>query len=476
MATSNSANKARSRGRGRRVGVIAAVIAVFALAFAGLIFANPAFADARSDAVNDKLESEQRISSLKGEIEGIDQELADLFVAVEQSKIEVADLQIDLADAEQVLADAERKHAALEAQLADAIALKNELEETIQASSEKEDELQVAVGAMAREMYRGETLSPFSVVVGSDDLGEISSRAAAASALTRAQSKAMDEVRTGLVVSQNQAEKQEAVTERITDLEAKAEEAKVQAAEARDQVADSLQAVEVKLSEQQALQAEWEIKQAEAKVQLETANEDLAAAAARIAAIDKKAEEDRLAAEAAAAKKAEEDAKKAQQQAGSSKPQTSKPSTSTPAPSSPSNSNSSSGSALFRHPFNFQARVTSYFGWRLHPILGYYRLHNGTDFGAGCGTTQVATRGGTVVAAGWDSGAGNYVSINHGSVNGHSYITQHLHLSQILVSKGQSISSGTPIGLTGSTGMSTGCHLHLTLYRDGTPVSILPYM
>lgn len=465
------------QSRHRRAAIAAlAVLATLAMTVVGMLTATPARAESRSDAVKDKQESQRRIEALNGELDGIDQELADVFIALEQTRIEVFDLQDQLATAEQELADAERRHAQIVAQLEDAIALGDEIATEIQESEGRESELNVAVGNMAREMYRGESVSPLQVVVNMDDLGEISSRAAAATALSRAQSKAIDDVRTGLVISQNQAEKQAAVTARITELEAEAKQAAIDAEEARDNVAGSLAAVQAKQSELEIAQADWETRKAEAKTQLESATDDLQAAAARIAAIDKAEAEKRAAEEAARIKQEQEAAKNKPSTPGSTGGGSSSGSGNSGSSGGSAGGGGSSSGAMFANPFSFYAPVTSYFGWRLHPILGYYRLHDGTDFGAACGTTQMATRGGTVVGTGYNSGLGNYVTINHGVINGSSYITQHGHLSAIYVSYGQSVSQGTAIGATGTTGNSTGCHLHLTLYLNGEPVSILPYM
>ena len=81
-----------------------------------------------------------------------------------------------------------------------------------------------------------------------------------------------------------------------------------------------------------------------------------------------------------------------------------------------------------------------------------------------------------VARTGYDSGLGNYVTINHGMINGSSMVTEHGHLQSIAVSAGQSVTTGTAIGYTGTTGNSTGCHLHLNLLINGSYSSILNYM
>ena len=117
--------------------------------------------------------------------------------------------------------------------------------------------------------------------------------------------------------------------------------------------------------------------------------------------------------------------------------------------------------------------LTSAFGMRLHPILGYYRMHNGVDMACAQGTPVYATRAGTVTAASYQaSGAGNYVSINH--LDG--FASVYYHLTHYVVSAGQSVSQGQLIGYVGSTGLSTGPHLHFGISYAGTYVNPLAYI
>jgi murein DD-endopeptidase MepM/ murein hydrolase activator NlpD len=115
--------------------------------------------------------------------------------------------------------------------------------------------------------------------------------------------------------------------------------------------------------------------------------------------------------------------------------------------------------------------ITSLFGTRLHPIYHTYKTHNGIDIGASYGTNIFAADGGTVTTSTYSSSYGNYIIINHG--NGTS--TLYAHMSSRLVSEGQSVSQGQVIGLVGSTGVSTGPHLHFEVYVGGSRVNPLNY-
>lgn len=109
--------------------------------------------------------------------------------------------------------------------------------------------------------------------------------------------------------------------------------------------------------------------------------------------------------------------------------------------------------------------VGSGFGPRLHPILGYYRMHSGLDIGGAWGSPIWAAKDGVVIAAGWQGGYGNTVVVQHeGNV-----ATLYAHMASINVSVGQGVATGELIGAVGSTGLSTGPHLHFETRVNGTP-------
>jgi len=112
-------------------------------------------------------------------------------------------------------------------------------------------------------------------------------------------------------------------------------------------------------------------------------------------------------------------------------------------------------------------RVTSGFGMRRHPILGYTRMHSGIDFGASWGAPIHAVSDGIVSFAGRHGGHGNYVRLDHGGGIGTGYA----HMSRIAVAPGTRVQAGQIIGYVGSSGLSTGPHLHYELYRGGKTVN-----
>ena len=116
-----------------------------------------------------------------------------------------------------------------------------------------------------------------------------------------------------------------------------------------------------------------------------------------------------------------------------------------------------------------QGRLTSSFGERFHPILGYRRFHAGVDLGAAAGTPIVAAADGKVVSAGWAGGYGRAVEIAHAD----GIETKYGHMSRIAAYAGEFVRRGDVIGYVGSSGLSTGPHLHFEVMRNGRPVDPL---
>lgn len=115
---------------------------------------------------------------------------------------------------------------------------------------------------------------------------------------------------------------------------------------------------------------------------------------------------------------------------------------------------------------------TSQFGPRYHPILHVWKLHSGLDFGAACGRPVVAAKAGTVTKSGPAGGNGTQVAIDHGN----GLVTTYNHLSAYAATPGMSVAQGQIIGLVGTTGLSTGCHLHFEVILNGAFVDPAPYL
>ena len=117
-------------------------------------------------------------------------------------------------------------------------------------------------------------------------------------------------------------------------------------------------------------------------------------------------------------------------------------------------------------------KFTSPFGYRIHPVYKEWRFHSGVDLAAPEGTPIYASRSGTVTTAAWNRSSGYYVTVNHGD----GFSTSYLHMTHYVVKEGQRVSAGQVIGYVGSTGVSTGNHLHFTVMYNGNAVNPADYI
>lgn len=122
-------------------------------------------------------------------------------------------------------------------------------------------------------------------------------------------------------------------------------------------------------------------------------------------------------------------------------------------------------------PVNY-TQFTSPFGWRIHPVYGDYRFHYGVDLSAPSGTPIIASRGGVVTTTSYDGSSGYHVYIDHKD----GFVTRYLHMTHYVVSPGQYVYAGQVIGYVGSTGASTGPHLHFSIYYNGVAVNPANYI
>ena len=171
-------------------------------------------------------------------------------------------------------------------------------------------------------------------------------------------------------------------------------------------------------------------------------------------------------------KEAEEAAKKAAEEAARKAAAAGKTNNSTAKGNTGSTTTTSTGSSSLRWPCPASGRITSGFGNRKSPTAGASSNHKGIDISASTGSSIVAAAGGTVSIATYSYSAGNYVVVNHG--NGLS--TVYMHCSQLLVSAGDTVKAGQTIAKVGSTGYSTGSHLHFAVRKNGSYVNPSSYV
>jgi murein DD-endopeptidase MepM/ murein hydrolase activator NlpD len=140
-----------------------------------------------------------------------------------------------------------------------------------------------------------------------------------------------------------------------------------------------------------------------------------------------------------------------------------------------SSSTSSDSGAFLEYPVH-NTYITSPYGMRMHPILHVYKLHDGTDFHADCGSPVYAAAPGRILSEYYNSGYGNRIIIDHGYVRGVSLSTSYNHMTSFVAGPGQYVRRGQLLGYSGTTGYSTGCHMHFMVYVNGYTVDPLRWL
>lgn len=453
-----------------RCGVAAAVLAVTAVATTPYAMADTLSAKrtevARVQAEQERAQAE--VASSQGRVQTATEKLIASQAELEAARGELSALQADLAQARAtdraLAAELRREQAALKKARARV------------AEGEAALAAQVALmGDVVRRSYQQQTpLQGLSVVLGSESTAELSQRLQWNTTIF--DSTSADKARLDALQAQlEEARDAQAAIERqvAADKAAAAEQVQVVAgltasAAAQERAVANL--VDANAQHRAAAASELEADEhAYRTLQREEAQlqKEIKAEIARI-----KAEEARRKAAEEARRKAAE-AKARAAAAAANRPYVAPKPAARPAPAAPASGRESSQG--FIRPVD--ASPGSPFGLRFHPILHYWRMHNGTDFGARTGTPLYAARDGRVLRAGRNGGYGNFVLIGHGEVIGGKYVTTgYAHLSRISVRAGQSVRQGQLIGYVGSTGLSTTPHLHLEVRLDGVAVNPLRYI
>lgn len=480
----------------------------------------------RQDEVQQGLDSSQDdLEHVNGELVAASERLADL-----QTQLPAARQAVDSAQAAAVDARDRDEELAEELVLAEAAVVSAGFQ--LDERTGQADATERVVAGVAREVYQGSGFTPLSILVEAESAREYADMVSFAAVARRSQEQALSRLRVQQSDIRNAEARLQAERVRVDDLKVLAAEQVVlteaaeQAAQdaeaqlqtlvvAEDQAVAAFDAARVaEENEIAALEAESQqleaqlVAIAEAERQAELARQ-AALERARQAEIERQAELARVAEDerqalierqAAEQREAEEERQEELERARERAERENRPpprdTGPAPAPAPPPRAEPepddeeedeperetetrdedpeppSSGSYL-SDPVN--ARISSSFGYRIHPILGYRKLHAGTDFAASCGTPVRAAADGRVVSAGWGGGYGNLVVIAHGIVDGDSLATAYAHLSEYEVRSG-SVSRGDVIGYIGTTGSSTGCHLHFETRVNGTAVDAMGYL
>lgn len=484
---------------------------VVALAMAGLMVASPALGldDIRDrirevekqeqEKAADQEASQERQEELNHELAETSAELQTAEKQLRETTDKVERARLDLTIAEDELAAAEAAEKRISGDLDVAYANEAKIESSLADNAAAREQTQSAVGSIARESYKSGGLGNLAVTLELlSGEGDAVQEMVMARTVIRVQDSQIE--RLGTILAEEAAEQDRLVGVRrdIALLLAEAEANTVRKGEARDnaeQLKADLEAleaqqekdraalqVEVEKLEEQLAEEQKEADELEAQLkklaeekyglkQDEKAEEERLAEEARLKKeAEERAERERLAEERRKKEAAEEERRKAAEERRKrygdevepQQPSQPTPETPSPDPTPPV------GNGTLMWPAN--ARVTSEYGWRIHPILRYNKLHAGMDIGAMCGDPVYAAASGTIIANTYNSIAGNKVIIDHGVVDGVNLVTTYHHLQSFARSTGP-VNRGDLVGYAGTTGGSNACHLHFETHENGNQVN-----
>lgn len=449
----------------------------------------------------DKLDDQKH--RIDKQVEGTQEDLESLNAQVEKTAAKLRSYQDrlpaaqrELSDAQAKVTKAQRELAALQQRLSkaksDQAALKKKRDENAEAQERNEH----TAGQIASQAYRQggmENKSGISMLFSGQDPTSMASNMEMADRAMQSRNQSLEELRSADAQDRNNEARLKAISKEIKDLTQQADaalkaqqEARGQAQAAKDkldrlvkdtsstqkklkgQVSDAKSDLKKQKSEQKSINEQIRKRQERLKREAEER--------ARKARLEAKRKEQ--AAEAARKKRAA-DAAKLQRQATTARAKATKQTTN----ATPSGKVAKSSWGLIVPSTG--GHISSPYGWRPTPAgtIDYFGtggyVHAGQDWGYGgaCGAPIKAAASGTVKEAGWKSTHGQVVSIDHAIMKGHALTTNYHHMSKVGVSVGQHVSQGQTVGYVGTTGNSTGCHLHFETIVDGSltnPINLLP--
>lgn len=424
------------------------------------VVAGPALADdlenRRTQTEQKLAEADERAGELAAALEDLEGDLAETVAELAEIEAQMPAAQERLDTAVAAAQEAQRLADEYALRLQDAEAEEVEVAEQIDVDRSREDEVRATIGQMAREAYRGgRDVSGMSVMLDAESSEEFVERYGLVSTAMRTQAQVLGDLQTLVAENENAQVRLEAVREKVAELKAEADAALAEAQQREQEAAEAKAELEDLQEQQTAKLASIEDQKADAEAQVakqERARSNLASDLAKIVQEQREQREREAAANAGSGGSGGGGG-------GSVQP-----------PAAPAG-------AMFANPTaHSPIYVTSEYGMRLHPVLGYYRMHAGIDLRDRCGEPVYAGRSGTVQWARFRSGYGNQVMIDHGWVNGSSLMSSYNHMSVFTVGAGSTVSAGQLIGYAGNTGTSAACHLHFEVYINGATVNPRSYL
>ncbi len=385
--------------------------------------------DAKSDLEKKKQETESRLSELEKEKD-------DILKYIEELDKELTKLNDEI---DSLNADIKKTGVSLDKARVD-----------LKAAKVVEEDQYSIMKKRIQYMYENGNTDYIEIIMKSDNLSDVLNQVEYMSKITEYDNGLLDKYKK---LKQDVSDKENNLEAKAAELNALKEELTYEQGTVKKLASDKnkeLAKYEASIDETQALSNEYSSKLEEQ----EDLIEDL------LAAERKRIEEEER-------KKKEAEEKKRQEEAAANA------NNNTPQDTNNDNDNGSGVKVGgFIWPCPSSTRITSPFGYRAQPTEGASTFHKGIDIGASTGSNIVAAAGGSVVTAAYSVSAGNYIMIYHGD----GIYTVYMHCSKLLVAVGDEVSQGQVIGLVGSTGVSTGSHLHFGVTVNGTYVNPLNYV
>jgi murein DD-endopeptidase MepM/ murein hydrolase activator NlpD len=439
-------SSARGRAPRRAVALLAGLTCAAGVAI-------PSSASAATDPGVEKRKVDAKVDALKNDVEDTSAALKTAYGKLKSTESKIPAARDVLAKAQAAADAADRANTVAAQELEVALANEKKAQADLAKANTAVDAGRKRLAQFAAQIYQEQGFGQLDVALSSTDPQQFADRIALVDTVMDVQGQTMDRLAT-------EQASLTALEDHVSALRADSARKKKAAEDALARAQSARGAAQKAKADLEALAASQKQDATQFADQLAADKKQLAQMQAEQARLKQillqRAAEARRRAEAARKKAAAEAAKRARQHSSSG----------TGSSSSGSGGSSSSSSAVLSRPVR-TGWVSSEYGMRYHPIYHVWRLHSGRDYAVPCGTPVYAAGSGDVIMAGWATSYGNRVVIDHGLHRGVDLASTYNHLTSIVVHGGH-VSRGQLIAYSGSTGTSTGCHLHFETLANGS--------
>ena len=412
-----------------------------------LTLASPPLGASAADPKDQKRKVDREIAQLREQLHDTSADLANAYIALRRTQAALPAAQARLDKANAALAKADQRNDEMAVALEVARANEARAVDALAKTDADIADTRSRVAHFAAQMYQDQGMGQLSVALSATSPDDFATRIAMADTVMSVQNQSLDRLSTVQAAANAQKAHVEALRRDVARAKVAAEKALQAASAARGQAS----AAKIQLDRLAAQQRQQAAQVASRKAAEQRKLTGMQVESNRLKKV--------LAARARAAKIAAAKARAKREAAARAAARRAKKRYVPPPPENPGGYLSAPSSAP----------VSSEFGMRYHPVLHYWRLHAGRDYAASCGQPIYAAASGTIISAGVAGGYGNQIVVDHGVHGGVSLATTYNHMTRF-ARTGGSVRRGDVVGYVGTTGTSTGCHLHFETREDGNPV------